>query len=145
MVKETIKAMHKLKIKTIMITGDKLEVANHIANQIGIDQVYAEVNPIDKSKIIDELQKEGKVAFVGDGFNDAIAIKKANLSLAFAKGSDITNSLSDASLLSDDFEEIYSFIKLGKLNNFRVKLSLTYAFGFNIIVIPIAVLMLVQP
>lgn len=145
MVKEVIASMHKQKMKTVMITGDKFEVAKHIADQVGIDEVYAEVSPTDKSAIIEKLQNDGKVAFVGDGFNDAIAIKKANLSLAFAKGSDITNSLSDASLLSDDFEEIYSFIKLGKLNNFRVKLSLTYAFGFNVIVIPIAVLLLVQP
>lgn len=144
-VKETIAALHKLKIKTVMITGDKYEVAKYVGDQIHIDKIFAEVGPLDKSAIIEKLQKEGRVAFVGDGFNDAIAIKKANLSLAFAKGSDITNSLSDASIIADDFSEIINFIKLGKMNNFRVKLSLAYAFGFNIIVIPIAILLLVQP
>lgn len=145
MVKETIASLHKLKIKTVMITGDKYEVAKHIADQINIDQIFAEVNPLNKAEIIEELQKQGKVAFVGDGFNDAIAIKKANLSLAFAKGSDITNSLSDASIIADDFYEIISFIKLGRMNKVRVKLSLTYAFAFNVIAIPIAILLLVQP
>ncbi len=142
---ETIKVLQKLKIKTVMISGDKKEVAQNIGQQIGIDEVYADVSPINKASIIKKLQKQGKTAFVGDGFNDAIAIRQSNLSFAFSKGSDIANSLSDVSFLTDDFTELISFFTLGKLNSFRVRLSLSYAFGFNAIVIPIAFLLLVQP
>lgn len=144
-VKEVISKLQKMGIMTVMITGDNDEVAKHIATQVGIKKVYSNVSPNDKAEIIKELQNIGKVAFVGDGFNDAIAVKQSNVSFAFNSGSDITNSLSDVSITSGEFYEIYNFFKLGKLNSSKVKLSLTYAFAFNVISVPIAFLLLVQP
>lgn len=144
-VKEVIELLNKMKIKTVMITGDNEDVAHHIANEVGITQVYANVTPNNKAEIIKSLQAHGKVAFVGDGFNDSIAVKQSNVSFAFDSGSDITNSLSDVSITSGEFYEIYNFFRLGKINGSKVKVSLTYAFAFNTISIPIAFLLLVQP
>ena len=142
---ETIKFLKKRNIKTIMITGDEEAVAKAVGDKIGIDEIRANVKPNSKAQIIKELQKTSKVAFVGDGFNDSIAIKQADVSIAFASGSDITNSLSDVSLIKNDFTLIKKILELSKMNNRKVKIALTYAFAFNIIVMPIAILSLIQP
>ena len=142
---ETIEFLKKKNIKTIMITGDEESVAKAVGEKIGIDEIRANVKPNNKAQIIRELQKTSKVAFVGDGFNDSIAIKQADVSIAFASGSDITNSLSDVSLIKNDFTLIKKILELSKINNRKVKIALTYAFAFNIIVMPIAVLSLIQP
>ena len=142
---ETIALLKKRNITTVMITGDDDNVANFVGKEIGIDKVYSNIDPTNKAKIISELQENGKVAFVGDGFNDSVAIKQADVSIAFASGSDITNSLSDISLIKNSFKTINKVFKLSKMNNKWVKISLTYAFLFNIITIPIAFLLLVQP
>ena len=142
---ETIEFLKKKNIKTIMITGDEESVAKAVGDKIGIDEIRANVKPNNKAQIIKELQKTSKVAFVGDGFNDSIAIKQADVSIAFASGSDITNSLSDVSLIKNDFTLIKKILELSKMNNRKVKIALTYAFAFNIIVMPIAILSLIQP
>ena len=142
---ETIEFLKKRNIRTIMITGDEESVAKAVGDKIGIDEIRANVKPNNKAQIIRELQKTSKVAFVGDGFNDSIAIKQADVSIAFSSGSDITNSLSDVSLIKNDFTLIKKIIELSKMNNRKVKIALTYAFAFNIIVMPIAMLSLIQP
>ena len=142
---ETIKILKANKIKTVMITGDKKDVAEAIAKKIDIDKVYYEITPNQKAKIINKMQKKYKVAFVGDGFNDAIAIKQANVSASFASGSNISNSISDISILKNDFYSIKNLFNISKMNNFSIKLSLSYAFIFNIIAIPVAIVMMVQP
>ena len=142
---ETIKFLKSKGIRAIMITGDNKNVADEVAKQVGIDEVFSGVEPLQKQMIIKKLQEEGKVAFIGDGFNDAIAIKQANVSISFASGSQITNSLSDMSILNDSFMTIIDIIVLSKLNNVGVKIALMYAFAFNIITIPVAILLFVQP
>ena len=142
---KTIELLKKRNVMTVMITGDDDETANFVGREIGIDKVYSNVNPTEKATIIKKLQEDGKVAFVGDGFNDAVAIKQADVSIAFATGSDITNSLSDISILQDSFVTIDKVFRLSRMNNRWVKMSLSYAFMFNAITIPIAFLLLVQP
>ncbi|MCK5946010.1 MAG: cation-translocating P-type ATPase [Mycoplasmataceae bacterium] len=144
-VKKTIALLNKNNIKVVMITGDNNHVSKLIADEVGIDVVYSNIKPNEKANIIKELQKEGKVAFVGDGFNDSVAIKQADVSIAFATGSDITNSLSDVSIIKDSFATINKVLVLSKMNNRWVKIALTYAFMFNVITIPVAFLLLVQP
>ena len=143
-VKEVIDSLKAKNIKTIMITGDNEKAANYVAQQVGIDKVYANVSPSEKAKIIKEEQKNCKVAFVGDGFNDSISMKQADISIAFSSGSDITNSLADISI-TNDFKTITNIIKLSKMNNSNVRTALGYAFVFNVIAIPVALLLLIQP
>lgn len=145
-VPETIRKLKKLNLEVIMITGDNKQVAKKIGDEAGITTVFANAKPSEKAKIINDLQEKGKsVCFIGDGFNDAIAMKKANVSIAFSSGSDITNSLSDVSIISHDFKNILSFLQISKLNKRWVKFSLFYAFSFNLVTIPIAMILLVQP
>lgn len=144
-VKKTIRKLHRKGYKTIMITGDSKGVAEYVANKVGIDKVFASAKPEDKSKIIKDLQKDGKVLFIGDGFNDSIAIKQANVSIAFATGSNITNDIADISIANNKFNSIYKLIVISNLNNRFIKMSLTWAVSFNAITIPVAFLLLVQP
>ena len=144
-VKRTILELKKHNIIPVMITGDNELIANEVANEVGIEKVYANALPIDKVNIISELQKTGKVVFVGDGFNDSISMKKADISIAFISGSDITNALSDISILNNNFYSIYKILSLSTLNNRGVKLSLTWAFMFNIIAIPLSVMLIILP
>lgn len=144
-VKETIRLLKRRGLKVVMITGDHQLVANDVGKRVGIENIYANASPTEKTTIIKKLKQEGKVLFVGDGFNDSVAMKKANVSVAFATGSEITNSLSDISILRNDFRAINDILTLSKMNNIEVRISLTYAFAFNIIAIPVAILMLIQP
>lgn len=144
-VAKVIKKLHKSGYKVIMITGDSKHVANHVAKQVGIDKVFAETKPHEKAGIIKNLQKENKLIFIGDGFNDAIAIKQANVSVAFATGSNITNDIADISIANNRFDSIYKLMTLSKINNRFIKMSLGWAISFNLITIPVAILLLVQP
>ena len=142
-VKTTINYIKKQGYIPIMITGDNQQVAKFIAKQVGIQKVYADVKPNEKSKIIKNLK--GGVIFVGDGFNDAIAIKTSAISIAFSSGSDITNSLADISITNQQFKTIINFIKIAKMNKRVIRISMTWALLFNLITIPIAMILLVPP
>ncbi|MDO8269065.1 MAG: heavy metal translocating P-type ATPase [Candidatus Levybacteria bacterium] len=138
-VQQTIEKLHKLGIRTAMITGDNQKAAEHIAKQVGIDTVKAEILPQDKSNIIKELQKEGrKVAMVGDGINDAPALTQADVGIAMATGTDIAIESSDITLLSGDLSKIPQAIKLSRSTIRTVKQNLFWAFIYNIIGIPLA-------
>ncbi|WKX02165.1 heavy metal translocating P-type ATPase [Candidatus Mycoplasma mahonii] len=144
-VKDVIKQLKSKGIWTIMITGDQKEVALTIGHKIGINEIHYEIKPDQKATIIRTLQEKEKVAFIGDGFNDSIAIKQADISIAFSSGSDITNSLSDISIINNNFTMINKVRALSSMNNRWVIMALTYAFMFNVITIPVAFLLLVQP
>ena len=138
-VKQTIEKFHKLGIRTAMITGDNQKAADHIARQVGIDTVRAEILPKDKSNIIKELQKEGrKVAMVGDGINDAPALTQADVGIAMATGTDIAIESADITLLSGDLSKIPQAIKLSRSTIRTVKQNLFWAFIYNFIGIPLA-------
>lgn len=137
--KEAIEKLHKLKIKTVMLTGDNKKAAEHIASQLGIDDVRAEVLPRDKSDVIKQLQKNGdKIAMVGDGINDAPALTQADIGIAMATGTDIAIESSDITLLGGDISKIPLAFKLSKATIRTIKQNLFWAFIYNIVGIPLA-------
>ncbi|WP_049316791.1 HAD-IC family P-type ATPase, partial [Staphylococcus capitis] len=98
--KQTIEQLHKRNIKAIMLTGDNQKVANYVAEQIGIDEVYAEVMPNEKADKVTEIQERGLVvAMTGDGINDAPALTKADVGIAVGAGTDIAMDSADIVLV----------------------------------------------
>jgi P-type E1-E2 ATPase len=137
--KEAIGKLHSMGINVIMATGDRKEVADVVAKELGIDEVLAGVLPQDKLKKIKLLQKTGGVvAMAGDGVNDAPALAQADVGIAMATGSDVSIETSDVTLLKGDIRRIAQAIQLSKATVRTVKENLFWAFIYNIIGIPLA-------
>lgn len=136
--KKALSSLSKMGIKTVMLTGDNIKASNYIADIIGIDEVIAEVLPQEKSKHVKILQKEGFVAMVGDGINDAPALSTADVGIAMATGTDIAIESSDITLLGGNIEKIASAFKLSHATIRTVKQNLFWAFIYNVIGIPLA-------
>ncbi len=137
--KDAVAALHKLGVRIIMATGDRKEVAAHVANELGIDDVIAQVLPEDKLKKIEELQKTGEiVAMAGDGVNDAPALAQADVGIAMSTGSDVSIETSDVTLLHGDIRKIAEAIKLSKVTMSTMRQNLFWAFIYNVIGIPLA-------
>ena len=133
-----IASLKKRGYRTIMITGDNERVARAIADQVGIDEVIAEVLPSDKADHVASLQSRGKVAFVGDGINDAPALAAANLGIAMGSGTDIAIESGGIVLVKNDLRDIVTALALSQKTFNRIKLNLFWAFIYNVIGIPIA-------
>jgi len=142
---EAISALKKSGYRTVMITGDNETTAKAIAKQVGMDEVIANVLPEEKAKKIEELQKKGMVAFVGDGINDAPALKQSNVSLAMGSGSDIAIEVGDIVLVKGSLIGVVQAINLSKATFRKIKQNLFWAFGYNVIAIPLAVAGLLNP
>ena len=137
--KEAITSIQALGIQTVMITGDNKRTAQAIASQVGIDTVIAEVLPEDKAEEVKKLQNAGKiVAMVGDGINDAPALAQANIGYAMGKGTDIAMETGDIVLMKDDLRDIAKSIDLSHATMNKIKQNFVWAFGYNIVLIPIA-------
>ena len=138
--KDAIQQLKKIGIKTVMLTGDNNTTANSIAKEVGIDDVIAEVKPIDKQNIINSLKTDDKhlVAMVGDGVNDALALTSADLGIAIGAGSDIAIESSDIVLLRNDLLDVLNVIKLSKRVLNTIKGNLFWAFFYNCIGIILA-------
>jgi len=135
----TVKQLHSLGIKVIMLTGDDRATAEFIAREIGIDQVFARALPQDKAKKIKDLQAEGfMVAMAGDGINDAPALAQSNVGIAMSTGTDVAMETADITLLYGDISKLLSAIKLSKKTLSAIKQNLFWAFAYNIIGIPLA-------
>ena len=136
---EAVKNLHKLGIKVVMLTGDDKNTARHIADQVGIDDIVAEVLPEDKLNKIKELQNKGKiVAMAGDGVNDAPALAQADIGIAMATGTDVAIESAGITLLHGDISKLVIAIKLSKITMRGIKQNLFWAFIYNIVGIPLA-------
>jgi P-type Cu+ transporter len=136
---EAVRALHKLGFQVAMITGDNTRTARAIGKQLEIDDVLAEVLPQGKSDAIQSLQARGqKVAFVGDGINDAPALARADVGLAIGTGTDIAIETADVILMSGDLRGVPNAIALSRATIRNIRLNLFWAFTYNVVLIPIA-------
>ncbi len=137
--KATIQTLKNLGIQTAMITGDSKEVAAYVAEELELDQYFAEVRPEDKSAKVKELQKKGlKVAMVGDGINDAPALTQADIGIAIGAGTDVAIKSADIILVKSDPRDVVKVIKLSKATYKKMVQNLIWGAGYNIFAIPLA-------
>jgi len=136
---EAVKNLHKLGIKTVMLTGDHRNTAMAIAKEVGIDDVVSEVLPNDKLNKIKELQNQGRiVAMAGDGINDAPALAQADVGIAMGTGTDVAIETAGITLLHGDISKLVKAIRLSKFTMRGIKQNLFWAFIYNIVGIPLA-------
>ncbi len=137
--KKAIDELKELGIEVAMITGDNKSVAESVAKQLGIERVFAEVLPADKSKYVKQLQSEGKfVAMVGDGINDAPALAQADIGIAIGAGTDVAIETGSVVLMKSDPHDIVVAIRLSKATVKKMKQNLFWAAIYNILAIPVA-------
>lgn len=142
---QAIGELNKSGYETIMITGDNEKTAKAIAKQVRIKEVIANVLPGDKSRIVRELKEKGMVAFVGDGINDAPALKESNVGIAMGTGTDIAIEAGDIVLVKGSLVGVVQAINLSKATFGKIKQNLFWAFAYNIIAIPVAIAGFLHP
>lgn len=136
---KVLKALRQLGVRTLMISGDNKRTARKIADELGIDEVYGEALPQDKARIIRELQDKGlKVAMVGDGLNDAPALAQADVGFAVADGVDVSAQACDVILMRHGLQSVLTALRLSKAALRNIYQNLGWAFGYNILGIPVA-------
>ena len=141
-----IQALQQQGLTTVLLTGDSRTAAEEIADTLGIDRVSAEVLPAEKGDAIRELQAAGeRVAMVGDGINDAVALAAADLGLAVVSGTDIALKSADVILVREDLAVIPEAIELSRRTLRTIRVNLGWAFGYNLAAIPIAAAGLLNP
>jgi Cu+-exporting ATPase len=137
--REAIESLHQQRLKVVMLTGDNFKTAKTIADEVGIDDVYAEVQPDQKSSKIKEIMDQGlKVGMVGDGINDAPALAQADVGMAIGTGTDVAIETADVILSSGSLRGIPRTIAVSRQTMRTVRQNLFFAFVYNIILIPVA-------
>lgn len=136
---QAIEQLHQMGFQIAMLTGDHQQTAQAVANTLNIDKVYAEVMPADKKAQIDKLQQAGhKVAYLGDGINDAPALAQANIGIAMGNGTDIAIESADVVLVKGDLQAAVKAIGLAQATMRNIKQNLFWAFAYNAALIPVA-------
>ncbi len=137
--KQTIDALHQMGLKTAMVTGDNTGTAHAIAGTLGIDQVVAEVLPDGKIAALDVLRKDqARIAFVGDGINDAPALAHADVGIAMGTGTDVAIETADVVLVSGDPDAVLRALSISRATMRNIRQNLGWAFGYNTLLIPVA-------
>jgi Cu2+-exporting ATPase len=137
--REAVAALNALGIKVVMITGDARQVADAVAADLGIDEVFAEVLPEDKDRAVAELQDRGlSVAMVGDGVNDAPALARADVGIAIGAGTDVAIESADVVLAGSDPRGVVGVIQLSRASYRKMVENLVWAAGYNVAAIPLA-------
>jgi Cu+-exporting ATPase len=137
--REAIRMLRRQGVKVAMITGDNRRTAQAIAKQAGIDKVFAEVLPEEKEREVRNLQEDGlKVAFVGDGINDAPALAASDIGIAIGSGTDVAIESGDIVLVKDDLRDVVRALAISKYTMKKIKQNLFWAFIYNMIGLPVA-------
>jgi Cu2+-exporting ATPase len=137
--REAVQRLHNQHVEVIMMTGDAQPVAQSVAEQLGIETVFAEVLPDQKASKVTAVQKQGKhVAMVGDGVNDAPALLTADVGIAIGAGTDVAVEAGDVVLVRNDPRDVSRIIELSKATYRKMIQNLWWAAGYNIVAIPLA-------
>jgi Cu+-exporting ATPase len=143
---EAVARLKEMGIRTVMVTGDNRKTATAIARQVGIDDVRPEVRPEEKAAIVRDFQVEGHiVGMVGDGINDAAAIKNADLGVAIGTGTDLAIESGDIVIIRGELSRVIDAIAISRLTHRTIKQNLFWAFLYNVVAIPLAMLGLLHP
>lgn len=136
--KASIKELKKMGLKVLMLSGDKQIVASKVASELGIDESHGELNPEQKALLIKELQKSANVVMVGDGINDILALKSANVGIAMGSGASVSVGVSDVVLLRDELEGLVFALRQAKKTFKVIKENLFISLVYNALSIPLA-------
>jgi len=141
-----VDALRRLGLRVIMMTGDNERAAAAVARRVGIDEFHANARPEDKLELVRTLQAEGRsVAMVGDGINDAPALAQADIGVAMSTGSDVAIEAGDITLLHGDVSKLTEAVMLGQSTLATIRQNLVWAFGYNVLAIPVAAAGLLNP
>ncbi len=135
---EAVRQLHDMGIRVVMLTGDHPKTAKAMGQKVGIDEVVAGVLPDGKESVIQDLQKQGKVAMVGDGINDAPALSRADMGIAIGAGTDVAIDAAQVVLAKNSLLDVPAAIRLSKGTLRNIKQNLFWAFFYNVIGIPLA-------